>query len=296
MAKNSFKANSGTWPIKAYKNLEFLNSPDARTIRILCEFIEPEARFRHFRIRNTIVFFGSTRVVPHDVAEQNLKQLESKLSTGKEPAEALAAKIELAQRAVIMSRYYEDAALLSEKLTRWSLSIEDVKRRFYICSGGGPGIMEAANRGAHNAGGPSIGLNISIPLEQAPNPYMTKELSFEFHYFFIRKFWFFYLGKALVVFPGGFGTMDELFELLTIVQTHKSKKYMPIILYGTKYWNELINFNAMIKWGTISEQDMKLFHFFDNVDSAFEFLRDELTQHYLSESSGNKKQKANAFL
>ena len=289
MANNPFKVNSDIWPIKAYKNLEFLNSPDARTIRILCEFVEPETRFRHFRIRNTIVFFGSTRIVPLSVAEQNLKQLEDRRSTGKEPAEALTAKIEQAQRAVIMSRYYEDAALLSEKLTRWSLSIEDARKRFYICSGGGPGIMEAANRGAHNAGGPSIGLNISIPFEQEPNPYMTQELSFEFHYFFIRKFWFFYLGKALVVFPGGFGTLDELFELLTIVQTHKSKKYMPIILYGTKYWNELINFNAMIKWGTISEQDMKLFRFFDDVDAAFEFLRDELTQHYLNESSENQK-------
>ena len=289
MANNSFKVKSDNWPIKAYKNLDFLNSPDARTIRILCEFVEPETRFRHFRIRNTIVFFGSTRIVPLSVAEQNLKQLEDRRAIGTEPSEALAAKIEQAQRAIIMSRYYEDAALLSEKLTRWSLSIEDVKKRFYICSGGGPGIMEAANRGAHNAGGPSIGLNISIPFEQEPNPYMTQELSFEFHYFFIRKFWFFYLGKALVVFPGGFGTLDELFELLTIVQTHKSKKYMPIILYGTKYWNELINFNAMIKWGTISEQDLKLFRFFDDVDAAFEFLKDELTEHYLNESSENKK-------
>jgi len=289
MANNSFKVKSDIWPIKAYKNLDFLNSPDARTIRILCEFVEPETRFRHFRIRNTIVFFGSTRIVPLSVAEQNLKQLEDRRTLGTEPAEAFTAKIEQAQRAIIMSRYYEDAALLSEKLTRWSLSIEDVKKRFYICSGGGPGIMEAANRGAHNAGGPSIGLNISIPFEQEPNPYMTQELSFEFHYFFIRKFWFFYLGKALVVFPGGFGTLDELFELLTIVQTHKSKKYMPIILYGTKYWNELINFNAMIKWGTISEQDLKLFRFFDDVDAAFEFLRDELTEHYLNESSENKK-------
>ena len=289
MANNSFKVKSDIWPIKAYKNLDFLNSPDARTIRILCEFVEPETRFRHFRIRNTIVFFGSTRIVPLSVAEQNLKQLEDRRTLGAEPAEAFTAKIEQAQRAIIMSRYYEDAALLSEKLTRWSLSIEDAKKRFYICSGGGPGIMEAANRGAHNAGGPSIGLNISIPFEQEPNPYMTQELSFEFHYFFIRKFWFFYLGKALVVFPGGFGTLDELFELLTIVQTHKSKKYMPIILYGTKYWNELINFNAMIKWGTISEQDLKLFRFFDDVDDAFEFLKDELTEHYLNESSENKK-------
>lgn len=282
MPANSFKINSGTWPIKAYKNLDFLNSPDARTIRILCEFVEPETRFRHFRIRNTIVFFGSTRIVPLSVAEQNLKQLEAVRCADREFVEEHAEKIERARRAVIMSRYYEDAVQLSEKLTRWSSGIEDAAKRFYICSGGGPGIMEAANRGAQNAGGQSIGLNISIPLEQEPNPYITKELSFEFHYFFIRKFWFFYLGKALVVFPGGFGTLDELFELLTIVQTHKSKKYMPIILYGRQYWNELINFNTLIKWGTISEKDVQLFRFFDDVDSAFEFLREELTQHYLS--------------
>ncbi len=282
MPQNSFKINSAVWPIKAYKNLDFLNSPEARTIRILCEFIEPETRFRHFRIRNTIVFFGSTRIVPLGEAQQNLKQLEAARAAGAEPTEELAVKIEQAQRAVTMSRYYEDAALLSEKLTRWSLSIDDPAKRFYICSGGGPGIMEAANRGAHNAGGQSIGLNISIPLEQEPNPYITKELSFEFHYFFIRKFWFFYLGKALVVFPGGFGTLDELFELLTIVQTHKSKKYMPIILYGRQYWNELINFDTLIRWGTVSEKDLQLFRFFDDVDSAFDFLRHELTQHYLS--------------
>jgi len=283
MSKPSDNATHSKWPLKAYKNLDFLNSPDARTVRVLCEFLEPAARFRHLHVRNTIVFFGSTRILTREKAEQNLRQLENECSTGTGAQEGLKEKIEHARRGLIMSRYYEEAALLAEKLTRWSLSIENPAKRFYICSGGGPGIMEAANRGAQNAGGPSIGLNISLPFEQTPNSFQTKELSFEFHYFFVRKYWFFYLGKALVIFPGGFGTMDELFELLTIVQTEKTKQYMPIILYGSEYWNELINFNAMVKWGTIKEEDLRLFHFFDDVDSAFEFLRDELASLYVPE-------------
>jgi uncharacterized protein (TIGR00730 family) len=286
MTDNSDNDNNLTWPIKAYKNLDFLNSPDARTVRVLCEFVEPAARFRHLRVRNTIVFFGSTRITTRDAAEQNLRQIENECSASSGAQERLKEKLEQARRSLIMSRYYEDAALLAEKLTRWSLSIEDPAKRFYICSGGGPGIMEAANRGAQNAGGPSIGLNISLPFEQTPNPYQTRELSFDFHYFFIRKYWFFYLGKALVIFPGGFGTMDEMFELLTLVQTQKTRKYMPIILYGAEYWNELINFNALVKWGTISREDLNLFHFFDDVDSAFEYLRDELIKLYPAEPSG----------
>ncbi len=274
-----------TWPQKAYKNQGFLTSPDARPIRILCEFTEPAARFRHFHVRNTIVFFGSTKALPRDVAEAKLQEIESTFPE----EELLLPDIEYLHKKacqdLIMSRYYEDAVALSEKLTRWSLSIEDKIKWFYICSGGGSGIMEAANRGAYNAGGQSIGLNISLPAEQKPNPYQTRELSFEFHYFFIRKYWFFYLGKALVIFPGGFGTLDELFELLTIVQTHKTKKYMPIVLYGTEYWNEVINFPAMLKWGTIRDEDLRLFRFFDDVDSAFEFLKDELTRHYLPDVS-----------
>jgi hypothetical protein len=279
------KSDQLNWPLKAYKNLDFLNSPDARTVRVLCEFLEPASRFRHLRVRNTIVFFGSTRIMARDAAEKKLQQLETECAAGTEQPEPLTRKIEQARRSLVMSRYYEDAALLAEKLTRWSLSIEDHAKRFYICSGGGPGIMEAANRGAQNAGGPSIGLNISLPFEQTPNSFQTKELSFDFHYFFVRKYWFFYLGKALVIFPGGFGTMDELFELLTIVQTQKTKKYMPIILYGTEYWNELINFNAMVKWGTIKEEDLRLFRFFDNVDGAFEYLQNELIKLYLPEPS-----------
>jgi len=285
MRETSDNDASPNWPQKAYKNLDFLNSPDARTVRVLCEFLEPAARFRHLHVRNTIVFFGSTRILTREKAEQNLRQLENECPADAGARESLKEKIEHARRGLIMSRYYEEAALLAEKLTSWSLRIEIPAKRFYICSGGGPGIMEAANRGAQNAGGPSIGLNISLPFEQTPNTYQTKELSFEFHYFFVRKYWFFYLGKALVIFPGGFGTMDELFELLTIVQTEKTKKYMPIILYGSEYWNELINFNAMVKWGTISKEDLSLFHFSDDVDSAFDFLRAELTKHYVIDSS-----------
>jgi uncharacterized protein (TIGR00730 family) len=180
-----------------------------------------------------------------------------------------------------MSHYYEDAIRLSEKLTRWSLGIRDRRRRFLICSGGGGGIMEAANRGARKAGGTSIGLNISLPMEQTPNRYQSRDLSFEFHYFFIRKFWFFYLAKALVAFPGGFGTMDELFELLTLVQTKKTRKYMPIILYGKEYWHRVLNFDALVEAGTIEAEDLKIFRYFDDVDVTFEYLKDELTKHYV---------------
>ena len=191
-------------------------------------------------------------------------------------------KFELAERDLVMSRYYEEAVQLSAKITKWSQKIKDPLRKFYICSGGGPGIMEAANRGAHSVGGKSIGLNISLPMEQDPNPYQTRDLSFEFHYFFIRKFWFFYLSKAMIVFPGGYGTMDEFFELLTLVQTQKTKKHMPIILYGQSFWNELLDFDAMQRWGVISPEDLKLFKVVDDVDTAFRYLKDELTEHYLN--------------
>ena len=180
-----------------------------------------------------------------------------------------------------MARYYDDAVTLAERLTKWSKGIPERKRRFVVCSGGGPGIMEAANRGAAQAGGYSIGLNISLPFEQMPNPYQTRELSFEFHYFFIRKFWFVYLAKALVVFPGGFGTLDELFEILTLVQTRKTAKKIPIVLYGEEFWKEVVRFDSLVKWGTISREDLDLFHFANNVDTAFEYIRDELTKRYL---------------
>lgn len=278
-------SNASTeWPQKAYENLTFLHSPDARPIRVLCELTEPESRFRRQKVRNTIVFFGSARTLPQDVAERNLADIEHQLAQNGSASPDLRQQQRKARQALIMSRYYEDAVVLSKKLTEWSLEIAKARDRFIICSGGGPGIMEAANRGAQNAGGRSVSLNISLPFE-TPNEYQADELAFEFHYFFIRKYWFFYLAKALVVFPGGCGTMDELFELLTLIQTKKTKKYMPIVLYGSEYWHEVINFEAMVKWGTISPDDLKLFHFFDDIEQAFTFLTQELIAHYLRDAA-----------
>jgi uncharacterized protein (TIGR00730 family) len=188
-------------------------------------------------------------------------------------------KLAVARKAVAVSRYYEEARTLAFKLTRWSASLQK-ERRFVVCSGGGPGIMEAANRGALEAGGPSIGMNISLPFEQFANPYISRDLAFEFHYFFMRKFWFVYLAKGLVVFPGGFGTLDEFFELITLVQTRKVIKEMCIILYGKAYWQDMINFKKMVEWGMISEEDLKLFHFVDDVDSAFAILKNHLKSRF----------------
>ncbi len=270
---------------KAYENMAFLNSPPARLVRVMCEMLEPEVRFRQHKIKDTIVFFGSARTLSRDEAQKNLENIKSRLDKQVPPSKELLSLFDRAQGNLSMSRYYEEAVSLSQKLASWSLGLSEQHKRFIICSGGGPGIMEAANKGAKMAGGPSIGLNISLPFEQLPNPYQTMEISFDFHYFFIRKFWFFYLAKALIVFPGGFGTLDEFFELLTLVQTKKSKKYMPIILYGTDYWNELINFKAMVKWGMINEEDLNLFKLFNDVDSAFQYLTKELSRLYLDPSA-----------
>ena len=267
------------WPQKAYKNLAFLTSSDARSIRVLCEFIEPDSRFERLKVRDTIVFFGSSRIISADDAQVDLERVKAELSG---EGEDLKRRIELAERAVSMSRYYEAARQLARKLTEWANTLPNNDNRFAICSGGGPGIMEAANRGAVEAGGPSIGLNISLPHEQEPNPYQTRELSFEFHYFFIRKFWFVYLARAMVVFPGGFGTLDELFEVLTLIQTNKSGKKIPIVIYGTDYWKRIIDFDALVEMGTISAEDLDLFRFFDDVDGALEFLKETLTRNHLS--------------
>lgn len=267
------------WLIKSYNNHEFLNSPAARTIRILTEMIEPAERLRRRRIWNTVVFFGSARTLSRQQARKQLKELQARLKNTSRPSSTLKQKIAEAERSLQMSRYYEDACLLSEQMTQWFQTPEIAQYPTYVCSGGGPGIMEAANKGAKKAKGQSIGLNISLPLEQHPNIYQTREMSFEFHYFFIRKFWFFYLAKALVVFPGGFGTMDELFELLTLIQTKKTKKYMPVVLYGKDFWNEIINFDALLKWGMISKEDLKLFKVCDSVPETVEHLKKELMQH-----------------
>ena len=290
MSAKGKKKETQEWPVKAYKNIDFLNSPAARTIRVMTEMVEPSDRFRKHNLWNTVVFFGSARTLPEKEARAVLVETETRIRKAGKITPALKAEYESAQKNLIMSAYYEEAVQLSEKLTRWFREIEQNHgRSFAICTGGGPGIMEAANRGAKKAGGRSVGLNISLPMEQYPNKYQTRDLSFEFHYFFIRKFWFFYLAKALVVFPGGFGTLDEFFELLTIIQTGKSKKTMPVVLFGSGYWKEILNFEKMVYWGTISPEDLKLFRIYDDVDKTFEYLKSELTRHYLTPNQNKRK-------
>ncbi|MBK7629334.1 MAG: TIGR00730 family Rossman fold protein [Ignavibacteriales bacterium] len=266
--------------VKAYHDEEFLASSDARTIRLLSEYLEPKARFKKHKIMDTIVFFGSARLKSRKEANAELTKFKN---ANPKTITNFAKELRRAQQHVEMSKYYEDAVELSRKLTEWSMNLETKANRFIICTGGGPGIMEAANRGAKKAGGYSVGLNISIPFEQYVNPYVTKELSFEFHYFFMRKFWFSYLSKALVVFPGGFGTFDELFEILTLVQTEKIRKKLGIVIYDEKYWKSVVNFDALIEQGVINEADLKLFHFCNDVDTAFNVIREHLEKNFLRE-------------
>lgn len=266
---------------KIYKSQEFLNSPEARQIRILCELTAPRQRFEEEEIEHTIVFFGSARSVPMDKTLARLNELEKKMREPNADRDLLTREMEQAKVQVKLSRYYEASVELAKRLTTWSMSLPNPRDRFYVCSGGGPGMMEASNKGAAEANGPSIGLNISLPHEQEPNPFQTSRLSFNFHYFFIRKFWFAYLAKALVVFPGGFGTMDELFEMLTLIQTKKIHKVVPIILFGSEFWNDFIDFKLLVKWGVINEKDLDLFKVFDNVNEAFNYLKDQLSREYL---------------
>lgn len=270
---------------KAYKNLDFLASAEARTIRILSEYYEPKARFQKHNIVDTIVFFGSARIISRKDA---LKLVEKAQKDNSKSSEL---NFDRAVKQLEMSKYYEDAVKLSKKLTLWSKSLGLDKNRFIVCSGGGPGIMEAANKGAKLAGGHSIGLNISIPYEQFVNKYVDPELAFEFHYFFMRKLWFIYLAKALIVFPGGFGTLDELMEVLTLVQTKKITKKMKVIMYDENYWKEVINFDALIEHGTISREDMKLFDFSNSVDDAFDKMTNHFKKYFLNKNNnnGNKK-------
>ena len=230
---------------KAYHDTEFINSKDARALRILAEYLEPKTRFEAHGLEDTIVFYGSARTAAG-------------------------------------SKYYEAARRLAFRLTQWSKALTTTERRFVVTTGGGPGIMEAANRGASEAKGLTAGIGISIPIEQTDNAYITRGLSFHFHYFFMRKFWFAYLAKAMIAFPGGFGTLDELFETLTLVQTKKMKKPMPIVLFGTQYWNKVINFDALVRHGTISPQDVNLFHLTDSVDEAFDWLVEQLISKALA--------------
>ena len=242
----------------AYREEAFLQSPESRPLRFLSEYLWPLAHFKDEKIHDTIVFFGSARIE----------------ETGP------------------LSRFYHEARELARLTTEWAVSVSETDAqgdplwRFVVCSGGGPGIMEAANRGASEAGGKTIGLNIGLPFEQRPNPYITPELSFEFHYFFMRKFWFAYLAKALVVFPGGFGTLDELCEILTLAQTKKLESKILIVLYGPEYWHEILNFEALAKYGMISESDLSLFRFADTPQEALEILKDGLTRYYLDPERG----------
>lgn len=249
----------------AFLNHEFLASRPARTLRILAEYIEPEQRFKEYDVRDTIVFFGSARILPREEAEKALHAAEA---SGKD--------VEGAELKLEMSRYYEDTRELAKRLTLWSKNLHAPGRRFVVCSGGGPGIMEAANRGASEARGINIGLNIQLPFEQKPNPYITHALNFDFHYFFMRKFWFAYLAKAMVCMPGGFGTLDELTEILTLAQTLKVKKKLPIVLFGSAFWREVIDLNALVKYGTIAREDLDRLFRTDSVDEAFAFLTHEL--------------------
>jgi uncharacterized protein (TIGR00730 family) len=292
-------ANAGTpEPLEraplAYENPAFLNGPDGRLIRIMAEYSEPLARFRRERIQDTVVFFGSARFRGREEAEGALELLENTYSvrpaaSAEQPASAASIAAGTAtdlQRkravaAVEMARYYEDARRLAGMLTNWAKAIPSRKSRFVVTSGGGPGIMEAANRGAHEAGGKTIGLNIRLPFEQAPNPYITPELNFEFHYFFMRKLWFAYLAKALVVFPGGFGTLDEAFEILTLAQTRKLAKKITVVVYGSEYWKRILNLDALVDSGAISPADLDLFQFADTPEQAFELLKQGLTENHL---------------
>ncbi len=263
----------------AYQNEPFLDSPDGRMLRILAEYQEPLARFRREQIQDTVVFFGSARFLGREHAEKNLTELKNGHTDL--PADKLQQNLKLAQASLDMARYYEDARRLAHMLTKWSIDIPARRHRFVVTTGGGPGVMEAANLGAHEAGDKTIGLNIQLPFEQYPNPYVTPALNFQFHYFFMRKFWFAYLAKALVIFPGGFGTMDELFEILTLAQTDKLAKKIMVVIYGTEYWNRIINFQAFVDAGTISPGDLDLIRIVDRPEEAFEFLRDGLTKYHL---------------
>lgn len=267
---------------KAYHDLVFLNSPHARDIRILTEYKEPLERFRKHKIYNTVVFFGSARTLPRKTALKNLKDIKSKIKSTDKISRKQSDEIKSAETDLMMSRYYEETVELAEMMTKWAMSLGK-PHKFVVCSGGGPGIMEAANKGAKKAKGLSIGLNISLPFEQYPNPYITKDLNFEFHYFFMRKFWFAYLAKALVIMPGGFGTLDELMEILTLVQTEKLRKKITVVVYGKEFWDKIINIEQMAELNVISKKDLKLFKFVNSPKEAFEFLTKQLTKNYVNQ-------------
>ena len=263
-----------------YLDPDFLESEEARPLRILAEYLEPKKRFKLQDIQDTVVFFGSARIHSREHAEQALERLQKRF--GGRSAEEIEDHLARGRKAVEWSRYYEEARQLAKLLTTWSMGLDTEHHRFVVTSGGGPGIMEAANRGAHEAGGKSIGLNIKLPFEQGANRYITPGLHFEFHYFFMRKFWFAYLAKALVIFPGGFGTLDEMFEILTLMQTEKLAKQIQVILYGTDYWDPILKLEPMAEWGAIAPGDLQLLRRANTPLEAFQLLKEHLTLHHLS--------------
>jgi uncharacterized protein (TIGR00730 family) len=267
-------------PPLPYLNAEFLKGTEARVIRILSEYIEPATRLRRHRVRDTIVFFGSARSLSPEVAAAQLVSIEEEIKLAGEVSPELQSSLARAEQAVKLARYYNDAMELARRVTEWSKSLTG-HHHFIVCSGGSNGMMEAANRGASIARGQTIGLNIELPHEQDVNQYVSRELIFNFHYFFMRKFWFVYPAKALVVFPGGFGTMDELFEVLTLIQTKKPHKTMPVVLFGTEFWDDIIDFDALVRWGVVSPSDLDIIHKTDSVDDAFEYLKSRLERLYL---------------
>ncbi|MEO6910622.1 MAG: TIGR00730 family Rossman fold protein [Edaphobacter sp.] len=287
----------------AYENSDFLNSPDGRMLRIIAEYQEPMSRFRRERIQDTVVFFGSARFRALDEASSELELLENTGSSQPAPeheqparaheierGEASALQLRRAEAAVEMASYYEDARKLAGMMATWAKSLPGQRHRFVVTSGGGPGIMEAANRGAYEAGCKTIGLNIKLPFEQHPNPYITPALNFDFHYFFMRKYWFAYLSKALVVFPGGFGTLDEMFELLTLAQTRKLAKKITVVVYGSKYWKSVINLETLAEKGAIGVSDLDLFQFADTPEEAFAILKKGLTENHLESAYEREQQ------
>jgi uncharacterized protein (TIGR00730 family) len=270
-------------PKAPHEDRAFMSSTPARPIRILAEYIHPLTQLKQEGIGDTIVMFGSARIESHETAAARYTGLKNR-KTGRMNKERLKhhnATLREAKNALEMSRYYEEARQLSHRLTTWALSLGPRPRRFVVCSGGGPGIMEAANRGAFEAGGKSIGLSIELPHEQFANPYISPELSFNFHYFFMRKLWFAQIAKALIVFPGGFGTMDELWEMMTLSQTGKMPKHTLILIYGRKYWHDVLNLKGMVRWGTINQEEYDLLQYADDVEEAFEVIRSGLEKYHM---------------
>lgn len=262
-------------PKLAYRDARFIESHEARTLRIGAEYLEPQARLKKAGVQNTIVFFGSARILPQDVAQARLSSLEQPQAARPVPLQEL----EAARTAVKMSRYYEEARQLARMITEWSLSLKRGSHFLVVCSGGGPGIMEAANRGAAEAGGLSIGFNIKLPFEQKSNPYVSPSLNFLFKYFFMRKLWFAQPSRALVVFPGGYGTMDEMWEFFTLLQTRKMGHQAFILIYGSDYWKRLINFDWMAECGTVSREDLRLVNFVDSPDEALNIIKRKLRRN-----------------